>query len=63
MQGNFRALLCVLMALTGILYITPFKMRKPRSRELWLILAVGLLVAAVLLLTHLRRLGVFLGVR
>ena len=42
-----------------ILYITPFKMRKPRSRELWLILAVGLLVAAVLLLTHLRRLGVF----
>lgn len=59
MQGNFRALLCVLMALTGILYITPFKMRKPRSRELWLILAVGLLVAAVLLLTHLRRLGVF----
>ena len=59
MQGNFRALLCVLMALTGILYITPFKMRKPRSKELWLILAVGLLVAAVLLLTHLRRLGVF----
>ncbi len=58
-QGNFRAVLCVLMAVTGLLYITPFKMRKPRSKELWLILAAGVLVAAVLLLTQLRRIGAF----
>lgn len=42
--------LCALTALTGLCFILPFKIRKPRSKELWIFLAVGVLIAAVLLL-------------
>ncbi len=46
----FGIVLSALTALTALCFILPFKIRKPRSKELWLFLAVGVLIAAVLLL-------------
>lgn len=43
-------ILCGLMAVTGLCFILPFHIRKPQNRELYLLLAVGVLIAAVLLL-------------
>lgn len=42
--------LCALTALIALCFILPFKIRKPRTKELWLFLAVGVLIATVLLL-------------
>lgn len=53
----FRLALCALMGATGLCFVLPFRIRKPRSRELYLFLALGVLVAAVLLIVWLRRLG------
>lgn len=53
--GIFRALLCLVTALTGFLFIAPIRVRKPRFRELMVILAVGLLVAAVITLVWIQR--------
>jgi len=46
----FGIVLTALTALTGLCFILPFKIRKPRTKELWLFLIVGVLIAAVLLL-------------
>ncbi|MBO2526789.1 MAG: CDP-diacylglycerol--serine O-phosphatidyltransferase [Clostridiales bacterium] len=46
----FGIALCALTALTGLCFVLPFHIRKPRAKELWLFLAVGILIAAVLLL-------------
>lgn len=46
---SFRLALCALTTLTGLCFILPFKIRKPQSKELWLLLALGVFVAAVLL--------------
>lgn len=55
-KGLLRMLLCCLMGLTGLCFILPFKIRKPQSKELWLMLALGVLIAAVLAAVWLRRL-------
>ncbi|MBQ3356825.1 MAG: CDP-alcohol phosphatidyltransferase family protein [Oscillospiraceae bacterium] len=41
--------LTLLMALTGLCFLLPFKIRKPRTKELLLFLIVGILIAIVLL--------------
>lgn len=46
----FGVVLTALTALTGLCFVLPFKIRKPRSKELWLFLIVGILIAVVLLL-------------
>lgn len=53
-RTGFRIALCAITGLTGLAYITPFKIRKPGSRELWLILAFGLLMALVLLVVYFK---------
>lgn len=58
---SLRLAFCGVMILTGVCFILPFKIRKPRQKEYWLILALGVLVAVVLTLVwmhHLRALGV-----
>lgn len=51
----FRLALCAVMALTGLLFVVPIRVRKPRFSELMGILAVGLLVAAGILLVWVQR--------
>lgn len=46
----FGVVLTALTALTGLCFILPFKIRKPRAKELLLFLIVGILIAVVLLL-------------
>ncbi len=46
----FGVVLTALTALTGLCFILPFKIRKPRTKELFAFLIVGILIAAVLLL-------------
>ena len=41
--------------MTGLLYILPFRLRKPQSREMWLMLGVGVLIALFLLAVLLRK--------
>lgn len=53
-KTGFRLGLCALMAVTGLLYVTPFHLRKPRSKELYWFLAFGVLMAAVLLFVYFR---------
>ncbi|MBR6825653.1 MAG: CDP-alcohol phosphatidyltransferase family protein [Oscillospiraceae bacterium] len=53
-RNGFRFTLCGITALTGLAYITPFKLRKPRSRELWLLLIFGAVMAAVLMIVYLK---------
>ena len=53
-RNGFRFALCGITALTGLAYITPFKIRKPRSRELWVLLIFGAAMALVLLLGYLK---------
>ena len=50
-EGSWRGVaLCVLAAVTGLCFILPFRIRKPQSKELLLILIIGILIAAALLL-------------
>lgn len=51
----FRTALCAIMLVTALLFITPIRVRKPRFSELMGILAVGMLVAAGILLVWLQR--------
>ena len=53
-QNGFRFALCGLTALTGLAFITPFRIPKPRSREMWCILGFGLVMALVLLIVYLK---------
>ncbi len=57
----FRAAVCALMGITGLCFVLPFHIRKPRSRELWMFLGLGILVAITLLLVWLR--GIILTCR
>ena len=41
--------LCGVMLLTGLCFLLPFHIRKPKGKELWFMLAVGAFVGAVLL--------------
>lgn len=50
-----RIVLCALTALTGLCFLLPFQVRKPKTKELYLFLALGILIAAVLLAVWLRR--------
>lgn len=52
--NGFRIALCALTALTGLAYITPFKIRKPQSREMWVMLVFGIVMALVLLIVYLK---------
>lgn len=38
--------LLVVMALTGASFVMPFHIRKPRSKEQWALLGIGLVIAA-----------------
>lgn len=49
-----RIAICALTGLTGLFFLLPIQIRKPRSKELWLILALGVLVAVVLLAIWMR---------
>ncbi len=53
-KNGFRFALCGITALTGLAYITPFKIRKPQSREMWGILVLGIAMALVLLIVYLK---------
>ncbi len=53
-KGVFRFSLCGITAITGLAYITPFEIRKPRSREIWAMLIFGTLMALVLLIIKFR---------
>ena len=53
-RWGFQLALCALLAVTGLLYILPFPLRKPQSREIWLMLGVGVLLALFLLAVLLR---------
>lgn len=53
-ETYLRYVLCGITALTGLAYITPFKIRKPRSREMWCILILGVAMALVLLIVYLK---------
>lgn len=46
----FGPILCALTALTALCFVLPFRIRKPRSKELLLFLVLGVCIAAVLLL-------------
>ena len=54
-RWGFQAALCGLLGVTGLLYILPFRLRKPQSREMWLMLGVGALIALFLLAVLLRK--------
>ncbi len=53
-RNAFRFGLCALTAVTGLAFISPFHIRKPQSRELWLLLIFGAAMAVVLLIVYLR---------
>ena len=53
-KNAFRMSLCALMAVTGLAFVLPFRIRKPQSKELWLFLAFGIAMALVLLVVYLR---------
>ena len=53
-NGFLRYALCGITALTGLAFITPFKIRKPRSREMWMLLIFGSVMALVLLIVYLK---------
>ena len=51
--GTWRGLtLCGVAAVTGLCFILPFRIRKPQTKELFLMLFVGVLMAAVLILVR-----------
>ena len=41
-----HGVLLVVMALTGASFVMPFHIRKPRSKEQWALLGIGLVIAA-----------------
>ncbi|MDR0890172.1 MAG: CDP-alcohol phosphatidyltransferase family protein [Oscillospiraceae bacterium] len=45
-----RVISCAVMLLTGLLFVLPFKLRKPNQKEIWLLIALGALIAVVLVL-------------
>ncbi len=53
-KNTFRVSLCALMAVTGLAFVLPFRIRKPQSKELWMFLAFGVAMAIVLLIVYLR---------
>lgn len=53
-KNAFRYALCGITAITGLAYITPIQIRKPRSRELWMLLVFGTVMAFVLLVVYVR---------
>ena len=53
-KNGFRLSLCGLMAVTGLLFVLPFRLRKPQSKELYWFLALGVLMALVLLFVYFR---------
>ena len=55
LRHSFRIALCALTGVTGLCFLLPFRLRKPRSKELWLMLALGMLIAFILFFTWLRR--------
>lgn len=49
--GTWRGwLLCAVAAVTGLCFVLPFKIRKPQTKEIFLMLIAGVLIAAVLIL-------------
>ena len=54
LRTGFRIALCAITGLTGLAFVLPFKMPKPRSKELWWMLGLGVLMAVVLLIFYLR---------
>jgi CDP-diacylglycerol--serine O-phosphatidyltransferase len=53
-KDGFRLALCCLTAVTGLAFVTPFKLRKPQSREMWVMLFFGIAMALVLLIVYLK---------
>ena len=58
-RAPMRIALCALTGITGLCFVLPIKIRKPRARELWMILALGVLVAVVLFISWMRTLARF----
>ena len=49
--GTWRGwLLCAVAVVTGLRFVLPFKIRKPQTKEIFLMLIAGVLIAAVLIL-------------
>ena len=49
--GTWRGwLLCAVAAVTGLCFVLPIKIRKPQTKEIFLMLIAGVLIAAVLIL-------------
>lgn len=46
--GFFTGLLAVALLITALLFLLPFHIRKPRTRELWIFVVIGVLLAALL---------------
>lgn len=53
-KDSLRVALCVLTGITGFAFVLPFRIRKPQSKELWMFLAFGALMAIVLFFVYLR---------
>ncbi len=53
-RAGFRVCLCGITALSGLAFITPVRIRKPQSRELWIFMGFGVVMAAVLLIVYLK---------
>ena len=51
-RTSFRLGLCAITLLTGLAFITPFRIRKPKSRELYWFLVFGGAMAIVLLIVY-----------
>ncbi len=52
-SGLFNILITLLLLVTALLFLLPFRMRKPRAKELWIFVVIGALLAALLLIVAL----------
>ena len=48
--GIFAWILAAFLFITALLFILPFRIRKPRTKELWIYVVLGVVMAAVLLI-------------
>lgn len=58
--GFFTCLLAAVLLITALLFLLPFHIRKPRTRELWIFVVIGVLLAALLVTVAAVR-GGFIG--
>lgn len=51
-DASFRALYTVALLITGVCFITPFRIRKPKMGMMLVMLGVGIMIAVILLIAH-----------